>query len=261
MKKVTVFLACGALAVGLLQISNAQVLVDESFDYPDLPAMQLNWGTSAALTLDGTLGNPLPSAAHSGAGGAANISKWVGSVFSITPTDDNPIRLTADIYSTGTADQANTVGLRTGANPLFEMGMYRYFDNNFANDNTEALSLGHGHGVRTINLGKELPGQDWTEFGEVYTGWARWQATFGTYGVTVNVDYDITGDWDLTWSEIGTTATGAFSDLRIHSPVASAGGGFNVDNIRLEVIPEPSTVALSVLGGLCVLWVVRRRTS
>jgi hypothetical protein len=248
------FIASLALGVAV-STSMAQVLVNETFSYGSLADMQLNWGTNAALTLDTTLGNPSPSAAHSG---AAVVSTWRGSTFSITPTDANPIQLTADIYSTGIADQSNTVGLRTGANPLFEMGMYRFFDNNFENSNETALSLGSGHGVRTINLGKPLPGQNWTLFGPEYTGWARWEATFGTYGVTVRVDYGITGEWDITFSEIGTTATGAFSDLRIHSPVASPNGGFNVDNIRLEVIPEPSSFVLAGLGAAALL-IFRRR--
>jgi hypothetical protein len=262
MKTFPRFLVAGLMSVALVQQASAQVIVNEQFNYVDQAALQANWTLGTApLSLDTGFGNPAPSVSHPGTSTSANL--WSGSTFSLTPTDANPVRLTADIFSSGNAQQANTVGLRQsgGADPLFEMGMYRFFDNVQTGPNTSAAlsPTEDGIGIRTINIGIDLPNQDWVKMGGNYTGWARWEATFTEFSVTTRVDLGITGTWDLSFTETGTTATKAFSQLRIHSPAAHTGGSFGVDNIRLEVIPEPSTLALGVLGGFAVLFGMRRR--
>src|SRR5688500_5632387 len=107
-----------ALAVVCSPALFAQVIVNETFDYADQAALDVNWnfGTSP-LTLNTGVGNPSPSVNNPGTTTGANI--WAGSTFSLTPTDANPIRLTADIISDGAAGSVTTVGLRTGANPLY----------------------------------------------------------------------------------------------------------------------------------------------
>jgi len=243
-----------ALAIAFVvsaSTASAQVILDEHFDYADLTALQAVWGSTAGLGLDLAGGNPLPSATHDG---SATTHNWVGNgTFSITPTDLNPIIFTADIYDTGTGNQRNTVGLRGGPFPLFEMGMYNSFND---------PAPGSGEGVRVNSFAGN---ENWHQMGAYTTGWSRWEATFTTYSVTVRVDTGIDSTWDLMWTSTGATATGAFSDVRFGGPSAasSAGGGFAVDNIRLEVItvPEPSTLALGLLGGLGVMWIVRRRSA
>jgi hypothetical protein len=258
----TLPLKLGAIVVAaLVQTASAQVIVNEQFNYVNQAALEANWEIGVGLTLDGGVGNPAPSAAHPGTGTTPNL--WIGSTFSLTPTDANPVRLTADIFSSGNALQANTVGLRQsgGVNPLFEMGLYRLFDNvQTGPTTTSALApVEDGIGIRTINIGIDLPGQDWVKMGEVYTGWARWESTFTELNVTTRVDLGINGIWDLSFTELGTNSIAAFSQLRIHSPAASTGGGFNVDNIVLEIIPEPSTYALFGLGALAFAFFARRK--
>jgi hypothetical protein len=241
-------IAAGMIACSI-QAASPQLILNEPFNYPDLASLQAVWGATAGLGLDLAGGNPSPSATHSGVN---TIHSWVGNgTFSITPTDANPLVLTADIWDSGAGNQRNSIGLRTGANPLFEMGMYNAFND---------PATGSGEGVRLVSLAGS---QNWHQMGPYTTGWSRWEATFTTYSVTVRVDTGIDSTWDLSWTSTGVTPIGAFSDLRFGGPsgVASAGGGFAVDNIRLEVIavPEPSTMALSLLGGLSTLWIMRRR--
>jgi hypothetical protein len=240
----------------------AQVFVNEQFNYVDQAAMAANWTISGnnALTLNSGAGN----ASIPGTGTAANI--WSGSTLSLTPTDQNPVRLTADISAPGNAGTVGTVGLRQagGINPLFEMGLYRVFDNTQTGPDTSApLSpTGMGIGVRTINIGTDLNLQDWVKMGDYYNGSARFEATFTSTSVTTRVDLNIDGTWDLSYTENGTTPTGTFGDLRVHSPAASTAGagGITVDNIVLEVVsvPEPSMYAMFSLGTL-ILAVARRR--
>jgi hypothetical protein len=262
MKKISL----SAAALAALYIAPplaAQVYVDEQFNYADQAGLVANWSPgSSPLTLNTTVGNPSPSVHNPGASSTtANI--WRGSTFSLTPTDASPIVLSGDIISDGLAGSVTTIGLRTGANPLFEMGLYRLFDNVQTGPDTSApLSpVGMGFGTRTINIGQDLPGQDWVKFGDIYTGTAHFEATFTTFGVTTRVDINDDGTWDAVFTETGTTPIGAFSDLRIHAPTPTGTGttGAIVDNVRLEVVPEPSTYALLGLGGLMFALLRRRK--
>src|SRR5688572_735872 len=141
----------------------AQVIVNDTFDYADQAALDVNWnlGTSP-LSLNIGVGNPAPSVNNPATSNSPNI--WAGSTFSLTPTDTSPIRLTADITSDGTVGSVTTVGLRGGFF-IFEMGIYRVFDNvqtgpDTAERNTPANA--NGFGVRTFTMGRFLPGpQDW----------------------------------------------------------------------------------------------------
>ena len=247
--------------VAALPQAHAQVYVDEQFNYADQAALDANWnlGTSP-LTINSGVGNPAPSGSNPGTTTSPNI--WAGSTFSLTPTDANPIRLTGDIISDGAANTVTTIGLRTGANPLFEMGLYRLFDNvQTGPDTTDVLSpSGTGFGIRTINIGTDLNGQDWTKMGDYYNGSARFEATIFGSSVTTRVDIGIDGTWDAVFTENGTAAIGAFTELRVHAPATTGAGtsGAIVDNLRLEVIPEPSPFALFGLGGL-LLAAMRRR--
>jgi hypothetical protein len=253
----TLPLQLGAVVVAaLVQTASAQVIVSDTFSYDNVPALQANWGSSAALTLDLAGGNPAPSASHDGTAAAHN---WIGSTFSITPTAANPLVLSADIFSSGAGNQRNSVGLRTGASPLFEMGMYNAFDN----DPLELGNTGNGIGVRILNFagGADLAGQKWVKLDDHYTGWARWEATITDVSLTVRIDHAVNGTWDVEYISTGTVAAGAFSDLRFGGPSAlsSGGGGFSVDNIVLEVVPEPSTYALFGLGALAFAFFARRK--
>ena len=251
-------------AQGVIVLS--QVIVNEPFDYADDTALAQNWtmGTTPSpspLTLNTTVGNPSPSVNNPGTSTAVN--RWTASTFSLTPTDTNPIRLTADIISDGAVGSVTTVGLRTGANPLFEMGLYRIFDNvQTGPTSAEATATTSGIGIRALSIGQDLNLQDWVKMGEYYTGSARFETTFTELSVNTRIDLGIDGSWDLEYTETGTTPIGAFTDLRIHSPATTGTGtsGAIVDNVRLEVlaVPEPSTFALFGLGGLAFA-VLRRR--
>ena len=261
-------LGATTLAAALIApIGFAQVFVDEQFNYADQAALDANWtlSTNSVLTLDSSAGN----ARNSGAGTNPNI--WAGSTFTLDPSDAAPIRLTADFTTDGAPGTVTTVGLRNGANPLFEMGLYRLFDNEQSgpDSSTQIVPTETGFGVRTINIGvDQLPGagqtgnQDWIKMGDYFNGSARFEATFTESGVTTRVDLGIDGTWDFSYTEKGTTPIGNFVELRVHAPTTGSAGttGALLDNIRLEVVPEPSTFALLGLGGL-LFAALRRRTA
>ncbi|QDU57554.1 hypothetical protein [Aeoliella mucimassa] len=170
-------LALGAVActsVLMPRSLNAATIVMEDFEtYADTAAMQANWGVNETATLDTVTGNPGQSASHTG--GA--VSSWQ-SAFSLTPTADESIVLTADIYDDGTSiNERMTVGLRNGANPLFEMGHY----NSGAHYSVRILNMYGNEGWVPISDGLiASSGQP--------AGWNRYEATFTDTSLTVTID-------------------------------------------------------------------------
>lgn len=229
------FLAA-SVAGGFALSASAQVLVDEDFE-----SGIGNWTLGTGGSLDTEFGNPGQSGAHDG---SASIHSWAGSSLSVMPTDENPVVLSADIYDSGAASQRNTLGFRTGADPLFEMGQY----------------LTSGYAVRVLNFAGN---ENWVSVASDLTaGWNRWEATFTADTLVVTLDLGIDGTIDHTLTSTGSGFNNAFTDLRFGGPsgTSSSGGGFNIDNINLEVIPEPSTYA-AIFGGLALVgaFVYRRR--
>lgn len=231
--------------------ANAEVIVSEDFEsYADTAAMKVKWGSAGLGTLDKIKGNPGQSAYHPG--GAVN--SWIGSTFSIKPTAEDTIVLSADIYDDGTsANERLTVGLRNGANPLFEMGHY--------NSTAE-----HYH-VRVLNM---YGNENWVPIepglkasSKQPAGWNRYEATFTLTSLTVTLDLGSDGTIDGTFESLGSPSANAFVDLRFGGPsnLSSAGGGAYFDNIGLDVVPEPATFVLFALGMIGCVALVRRRTA
>jgi hypothetical protein len=96
----------------------------------------------------------------------------------------------------------------------------------------------------------------------VRTGWHRFTATIGATSATFDLDFDADGSVDASRTITINAALKKYNLLRLGGPsdVSSAGGGGHFDNLSIEVIPEPATLALLGLGLVGVL-AVRRRTA
>lgn len=224
----------------------AQIIVNETFEsYSTTAQMQANWGSAGAGALDTTLGNPGNSATHPG--GAVN--SWIGSAFSLSPSALQTIVLTADIYDSNVGSaQRNTVGLRNGASPLFEMGHYNTASSQYA--------------VRLLNMYGQ--GGTWTFFPGVTrtAGWNRYEAVFTDSSATITLDLGADGTIDSTLTFSGAVPANPFVDLRFGGPsgvISAAPAWF--DNIMLQavVVPEPSMASLFLMGSLLLLRRFRRQ--
>lgn len=255
--KCTSIVASLFLMVAALSPACAAIIpiVNETFDtYADTAAMKAVWGGTGNLgTLDTTLSySPNNSAAHPG----GVVNTYLPGIGSVTPTAAKDLVLSAKIYDNAVvANDRITVGLRTGANPLFEMGRY--------NDWTPLpASPVHTYGIRALSLGNGItPSPGWRPFligGNPIAanqGWHTYEATFSiASGLTVTLDLDSDGTIDSTlqFSGNGTSPFGNFTDLRFGGPsnLSSAGGGANFDDIRLALVPEPASMMLAGLMGL-----------
>ncbi|QDT07753.1 hypothetical protein K227x_61810 [Rubripirellula lacrimiformis] len=228
--------------------ASAAIVVSDNFDgYADTAAMQVNWGASGAGSLDTTTGNGGQSAAHPG----GTVNSWIGSSFALTPTATQAIVLTADLYDDATSQNERlSVGLRNGANPLFEMGHYNGADGHYF--------------VRILNTsGNEgwVPIDDTLNDGGIVAGWNRYEATFTLTDLTVTIDLGADGTIDGTFVSTGAPSANAFTDLRFGGPsnLSSGGGGFNVDNISLTTVAVPEPTSMAALAALGVFGVARRR--
>lgn len=249
-------LLLSSLLIAAVAVSaSAQVILSDDFEsYADTAAMGANWTLGSGGTLATTGGNPGQAGAHDG----SNQAHLWAHAFSVTPTDEMPLILKADIWFSGTNNQRNTVGLRTGANPLYEVGFH-----NAAGSN--------GLSLRILNFAGNDGWVELLSYSNLGIDRARWISTTSTFSATaldvVLVDSLAVADGGfgtIVFNSTGATAAGAFTDLRFGGPSAlsSAGGGFLVDNISLEVIPEPSTYAM--IAGLLALagaLILRRRGS
>src|SRR5690606_40628691 len=117
--------------------------------------------TPLGLSLDTEKGNAAPAGAHDG---SASAHIWTGSTFSITPTDAAPLVLSGDLWYSGANNQRNSLGLRTGANPLFEIGFYNQGGANGLSVRLLGIGGGIGSGVERVSytsLGAETDNAQW----------------------------------------------------------------------------------------------------
>jgi hypothetical protein len=250
----------GSLALtGLVLAPGAQattIIVNENFDsYADTAAMTAVWGGGGAGTLDTALSySPSNSAAHPG----GTVNTYTPGIGSVTPSLTEDLVLSAKIYDDAVVNTDRiTVGLRTGAAPLFEMGRYL--------DNTIGFPEGNPYGIRALSLGNGItPSPNWRPFLSggnpiaSVAGWHTYEATFSiANGLTVTLDLGSDGiiDSTLQFAGDGASAFNNFTDLRFGGPsnLSSAGGGANFDDIQLAlvtIIPEPASLLLAGAMGL-----------
>ncbi len=233
-----------AAAVAAAGSLHGQTIVSEPFNYADTAAMDANWILGGG-SLDAAFGNPGPSGFHDrSVSTAPNV--WRDG-FSILPTAANPLVLTADIHYNGLGTQANTIGLRSGnttSDHILELGFYS-----------------GGLGLRERLIANNANWQSRFSYEDLGDDpvWIRVQATLDHNSLLVSYDVGINGTIDDTYESLNGSQTLAlpFVDLRFWSPGASA-SGFNVDNLSLEVIPEPSTWA-ALLGAVALAGAILMR--
>ncbi len=91
------------------------------------------------------------------------------------------------------------------------------------------------------------------------TGWHELSAVFTDTAIEFYVD-GVNALSDVAMSYASAAGAISFDRVTVGSGLSSANGVGYYDNVRVEVIPEPSTIGLSVLGGLSLLaWISRRR--
>ena len=189
----------------------------------------------------------------------------------ITPSwglNSAPLTWSFEFYDSTQANNLRQFGALRDATPalaqLVAMGAYN--DTTLTKDRYTGLSvtaadLNTYYAVRVAFA----PGPNWFILNGPgaptrSTGWHELKAVF--YSTTVEFFVDgvnaLTG---LTTSYASAPGAISFDRVLVGSGLSSANGVGYYDNV-LVVIPEPSSIGLSLVGGLGLLgWIIRRRTA
>ena len=256
MMKITLSVAGVCLAASS---AHAVSIVDEDFEsYSSTAELGQVWNLGDG-TLDTSLGNPGNSMRHPGNGGNNTNSLSFTTVY---PAEGEVLTFKADIFDDGGSNnERNTAGLRdaAGAN-IIEMGHY----NNPSHYAIRTVLFGSGSDQGFVafpnivdDAGAPVPAAT------PVAGWHRYIAEVTDTAVTFSLDLNSDGNVNSSFTR-NVTQNGAFgfNIVRLGGPsgVSSPAGGVNFDNIAvdLDVIPEPTSLALLGVGGAMVL---RRRRS
>jgi hypothetical protein len=256
-------------AIGWAGAAQATVLIDENFDgrmtgdsIPDEGAFPNNgvWkfdDTGSAVRVVGTVGTNATKSAELaiGASGIPQLgADWAEDVktgvldvrFSIRGTNNGVFRKIF-VGSKGYGANAVTV-LRTGTGDTFGEHLF-------------ALRTGNNE----VDLGQVLPDDGWvdlrvvadldTETFQVFSG-TNLLAAVGPVDVAGTTNFGFPQDWDSANGNAQALSFGAGFD---NGPTRVAGAGLHVDNILVQHVPEPGSIALLALGGLAALARPRRR--
>lgn len=244
-----VFLSAQAPPVGLI--------LSEDFEN-GMGNWNLGKGGSLGVGI-GNYGNPgfpnLPGNAgvHNGSKG---VHLWKGDSFSVVATDEHPLLFVVDLYYSGSDSQRNSVVLGTGWGQQYEIGFEKTGNRKglFMDASSFNGKPGKSEKVQLVSYRDLGTGNENAQ-------WLTTETTFTGSEFIVNV-YEQDRTLLASYSVEATSSNG-FSELQFGHPLKTGGpdgGHSRVDNIRLEVIPEPSTYA-AVFGGLALVrtLVYRRR--
>lgn len=241
---------------------SAMTIVSEDFEsYADTTALGMTWSLGDG-TLDTAFGNRGQSLFHPGTGASfsgANTNSF--SFPGVYPGPGQKLIFKADIYDDANSNnERNTAGLRTaaGAN-IIEMGHY----NNPSH-----------YSIRTVLFGAGSDG-NWVAFPNIIDdagnpvaaetaveGWHTYTAEITDSQVMFSLDLGGDGNINSTLVANVTQNPGFLFDIiRLGGPsdLGSANGGVNFDNVSLELVPEPTSLLLTLVAAVGL--VVRRRGS
>lgn len=248
-----------ALGVVALVVSAASAsILDEPFNYADNAALNAVWNAGSSnpdYHLDTTFGNPEPSYAMPSPAGnyQGRLARNLGGGFD--GTDANPLVMSYDFYLADAGEGTFWNGARHyvelrgyegdaygsgGLNNLIAMGV-----NNGSDDAYSEL----------FYQGRVTYGSNWNTLDEEATavgraiGWHNMEIMITTSEVRFSVDGFL--------CEIEARPNGfTFDSVVLGADLTAAGHDAWVDNLLVDIVPEPASLTLLALGGLAL---IRRR--
>ncbi len=256
------FLAASFVLAGVSGAS-AQVILNEAFNYPDNASLNAIWnanpsGPQPSYSLDVGFGNPspsynMPSPAVNGT--SSRIAMNLNGNFD--GTDTNPLDLSFDMYLT----DAGLTTLWNGARHFVEFRGYAgnsynagALENLLAMGAFNTTDAPDGTHSNVYYQGRVTFGSGWNTLNEPgavgrSAGWHRMSMSIRSTEIRFFVD-GILAEVETKPNNLG------FDCVVLGSGLTAGGHGSWIDNLRVEVIPEPMSGLLLMLGGAVLL---RRR--
>ncbi len=246
------------VVASFVSVASAVPALNETFDYADNAGLQAAWNGSSSnptYTLDPAFGNgagsyhmPSPTANFQG-----RLAKNLGGDFN--GTDAEPLVFSLDMYLC----PLGAGSLWNGARHFVELRGYSgdaYGSGSL--QNILALGLNNASSDAFSNQwfqGRVWLGSEWVSLDENPLTPGRSAAWHNLKAVIKSSTVDFYVDGVLAETEARANSYG-FDTVVLGSDLTANGQQVWVDNVRVEVVPEPATLALLGLGGLALL---RRR--
>ncbi|MGE3180751.1 MAG: PEP-CTERM sorting domain-containing protein [Phycisphaerae bacterium] len=250
------FLAAGA-TLALTGSAFAGAILNETFDYADNASLNAAWNASASnptYTLDTGFGNPAGS--YMMTAPTVNFQgRLAMNIGAVDGTDAAPLRFSMDMYL---ADGGEST-FWNGARHYVELRGYE-FDGFGAGALQNLLALGVNNAADdgfngAFYSGRVTFGSNWSSLNDEAgapqrsAGWHNLALEIGSTSISFYVD------GILAEVEARPNAFN-FDTVVLGSDLTAAGWNSWVDNVRVEIVPEPASLSLLALGGLAML---RRR--
>jgi hypothetical protein len=256
------------LGLGLTQLAFGQTILFDNFDsYADQAAFNAVWnagvtGGGATLSTDQSSSAP-KSILQPG------IATGYSSGRDITPvwgTDANPLVFSFDFYdSTQAANLRQFASIRDAAPSLVQLVAIGAYSDTTLTKNRYTTASASEADLNTYYAARVAfaPGPNWFILNGPgaptrTTGWHELKAVFS--GTTVEFFVDgVNALSGLTTEYTSTVGGFSFDRVNVGSGLSSANGAGWYDNVLIEIVPEPSTAALALLGGFGLLIARMRR--
>jgi len=267
--KIKTLTIAAATVLASAQCVLAQTIFSDNFDsYADQAAFNAVWnvaqvpaGVGATLSTEQAF-SPLQSVKAPGSTTAYQSGHDITPVWGLNSA---PLTWSFEFYDSTQAANLRQFGALRDATPalaqLVAIGAYNdttLTKDRYTGASATAADLNTYYAVRVAFA----PGPNWFILNGPgaptrSTGWHELKAVF--YSTTVEFFVDgVNALSGLTTSYASAPGAITFDRVLVGSGLSSANGEAFFDNV-LVVIPEPSTFALGLLGGLGMLWISRRR--
>jgi len=255
------------------QCALAQIIFSDNFDsYADQAAFNAVWNVAQAPAGVGATLSTEQAFSPSQSIKAPGIATAYQSGHDITPvwgSDAQPLSWSFQFYdSTQAANLRQFATIRDNSPALAQLVAFgAYNDTSLTKDRYTGLStsiaeLNTYYAVRVAFA----PGPNWFILNGPgaptrSTGWHELSAVFKDTTVEFFVD-GVNALSGLTTSYASAAGAITFDRVTVGSGLSSANGEAYYDNVMVQVIPEPSSIVVSLVGGLGLLaWGIRRRTA
>ena len=253
MKKLLGMLVAGSCVAS----ASATTVFMDTFDYADDAALAAVWDQGSAnpsYTHDAAFGNPAGSYSMPSPAGSFQGRRAVNLGADYNPTNANPLVFSYDMYL-----PEDVAGAWNGARHYLELRGYA--GDAFGSGGLENLvSMGiyntSDDTFSTLSYqGRVTFGSNWNTLDEEAGAPTR---SMGWHAMQIEITGDeIRFSVDGTLAEVEARPNGfGFDSIVLGSDLSANGWNVSVDNVKLEVVPEPATLALLALGGLAAF---RRR--